>query len=154
MFDQPELMRRATEYCLRVRAQLGPQLGYGVHGTVFTVQNQTDFQQSAVKIHERERPYQRERDVYRRLAEERVSAVRNCRVPRMLRYDDELWVIEMSIVTAPYLLDFAGGYLDEKRVATPSRVRPLHSCCSAASPGRCYYPANPHRISAGSPSRI
>jgi hypothetical protein len=76
------------------------------------VQNQTDFEQSAIKVHERERPYSRERDVYRRLAEEGVSAILTCRVPRMLRCD-ELWVIEMSIVTPPYVLDFAGAYLDE-----------------------------------------
>jgi hypothetical protein len=31
----------------------------------------------------------------------------------MLRSDDELWVIEMEIVSQPYLLDFAGAYLDE-----------------------------------------
>jgi hypothetical protein len=113
MIEKSELLRRATEYCFRVGAQLGPQLGYGVHGTVFAVHNQTDLEQSAIKIHERERPYQRERDVYRRLAETSVSAVRNCRVPRMLRCDDDLWVIEISIVTPPYLLDFAGAYLDK-----------------------------------------
>lgn len=31
----------------------------------------------------------------------------------MLGSNDELWVIEMTVVTPPYLLDFAGVKLDE-----------------------------------------
>ena len=30
----------------------------------------------------------------------------------MLRHDDDLWVIEMTVVTRPFVLDFAGAYLD------------------------------------------
>ena len=30
----------------------------------------------------------------------------------LLRYNDELWVIEMTIVSRPFVLDFAGAYLD------------------------------------------
>jgi hypothetical protein len=100
-------------YCERANRKLGQPLGFGVHGNVFTVEGQTDAGPSAIKVHERERFYVRERDVYLRLAEEGVSSILNCRVPRMLRYDDGLWVIEMEIVTPPYLLDFAGAYLDE-----------------------------------------
>src|SRR3954468_5251379 len=70
MVDRAELRHRASEYCQRAGLQLGPQLGYGVHGTVFTALHQTDPDPSAVKVHERERFYRRERDVYRRLAEE------------------------------------------------------------------------------------
>ena len=32
--------------------------------------------------------------------------------PQLLGYDDGLPVIEMTAVTAPYVLDFAGAYLD------------------------------------------
>lgn len=32
----------------------------------------------------------------------------------MMGHDDELWVIEMSIVQPPFALDFAGAYLDER----------------------------------------
>ncbi|MFV1969026.1 MAG: hypothetical protein ACC628_26700 [Pirellulaceae bacterium] len=31
----------------------------------------------------------------------------------MLQYDDELWVIKMEVVTRPFVLDFAGAYLDK-----------------------------------------
>ena len=33
-------------------------------------------------------------------------------VPQLIRADDDLRVIEMTIVTRPYVLDFAGAYLD------------------------------------------
>jgi hypothetical protein len=113
MFDRPELHRRASEYCQRTGLQLGPQLGYGVHGTVFSARNQSELGRSAVKVHERERFYLRERDVYRRLADEGVESVLGFDVPRVLNSDDEMWVIEMTIVTPPFVLDFAGAYLDE-----------------------------------------
>ncbi|MFQ5734167.1 MAG: hypothetical protein ACE5KM_19700 [Planctomycetaceae bacterium] len=32
----------------------------------------------------------------------------------MLRFDDQLWVVEMEIVTPPFILDFAGAYLDQQ----------------------------------------
>ena len=33
-------------------------------------------------------------------------------VPQFIRADDNLRIIEMSIVTRPFVLDFAGAYLD------------------------------------------
>jgi hypothetical protein len=57
--------------------------------------------------------YQCERDVYRRLAEDGISSVVGFDVPRLINYDDELWVVEMGIVSPPFVLDFAGAYLDE-----------------------------------------
>ena len=30
----------------------------------------------------------------------------------MIGFDNELWVIEMTVVTPPFVLDFAGVYLD------------------------------------------
>ncbi len=33
-------------------------------------------------------------------------------VPQLHGFDDRLWVIEMGIVTAPYILDFAKCWLD------------------------------------------
>ncbi len=33
-------------------------------------------------------------------------------MPQLLDYDDELLVIEMTIVARPFLLDFGGAYLD------------------------------------------
>jgi hypothetical protein len=113
MSNRPELLLRAHKYCDRYGLILGRALGSGVHGSVFAVGSQIENGQSAIKIHEREGAYRRERDVYLRLIECEVATVRGCAVPKMLRYDDELWVIQMTVVTRPFVLDFAGAYLDQ-----------------------------------------
>jgi hypothetical protein len=77
------------------------------------VERQSENKISAIKVHEREIHYCRERDVYLRLLESEVKQVRGCAVPKMLCFDDALWIIEMSIVTRPFVLDFAGAYLDK-----------------------------------------
>lgn len=112
MSNRPELLRRAQEYCQKNGLLLGSRLGSGVHGSVFEADNQTENGRSAIKVHEREPDYRRERDVYSRLAAYQVTALRGCAVPEMLRHDDKLWVIEMTIVTKPFVLDFAGAFLD------------------------------------------
>src|SRR5262249_49960170 len=53
-----------------------------------------------------------ERDVYIRLKEHGVTEIRGCNVPELIAFDDELWVIEMTIVARPFVLDFAGARLD------------------------------------------
>jgi hypothetical protein len=40
-------------------------------------------------------------------------------VPQLLRFDDDLWIIEMGIVQAPFILDFAKCWLDEPADYTP-----------------------------------
>ena len=42
-----------------------------------------------------------------------MSEIRGCHAPELLRCDDERWVLEMTVVTRPYVLDFAGAYLDK-----------------------------------------
>src|SRR5207247_2548812 len=41
-----------------------------------------------------------------------ISLIRGSHVPELIRYDDELWAIEMTMVTRPFVLDFAGAWLD------------------------------------------
>ena len=92
------------------------ELGFGVHGSVFVAEYQSKtepkFGQSAVKVHEHEADYCRERDVYVRLSEHDISLIHGSRVPRLLAYDDDLLIIEMTIVKRPYVLDFGGAFLD------------------------------------------
>ena len=113
MPTKEELIRRADLYAQRQGLVLGEQLGFGVHGIVFVAMSKAKLERAAIKIHEREGSYQRERDVYLRLRDHGISQIRDSQVPRLLRYDDELWVIEMGIVTRPFVLDFADAYLDE-----------------------------------------
>ena len=67
---------------------------------------------TALKIHRAAEPYFRERAVYERLRDAGVSEVLGFNVPQLIRFDDELRVIEMSIVARPFVLDFAGAWLD------------------------------------------
>jgi hypothetical protein len=109
----PETVVRCAEYCRRKGLVLASRLGFGVHGSVFSAVNQSDGRLTAVKAHERERFYVRERDIYLRLMEHSVTYVRGAAVPELLGYDDDLLVIEMTLVSRPFVLDFAGAYLDE-----------------------------------------
>jgi hypothetical protein len=112
MMFREELIGRVQRYVDAKGSVLGKQLGSGVHGTVFAIQNQTEPGSSAVKGYEREADYRRERDVYLRLHERGITRIRGCAVPEMIEFDDALRVIEMTIVTRPFVLDFAGAYLD------------------------------------------
>jgi hypothetical protein len=111
-----DLDRRLMEYVQRHGGQQVRPLGWGVHGTVFLTKfyAAVNIYYSAVKVHEHESAYQTERDVYLRLKQHQVSEIRGCNVPEILNWDDELWVIEMGVVERPYVLDFAGAYLDRR----------------------------------------
>lgn len=75
--------------------------------------NQIEGGQSAIKVHERETDYGRERDVYIRLGLNGVTDIRGCEVPELMGFDDSLWVLEMTVVRRPFVLDFAGAFLDQ-----------------------------------------
>lgn len=102
-----ELVARTERYCQRYDCKIEAELGFGYDGIVFSTACQ-----SAIKVLRYEALYQRERDVYLRLAENDVLDICGFRVPEFLRGDDELWVVEMRIVSPPFVLDFAGAYLD------------------------------------------
>jgi hypothetical protein len=116
MSYKEKLRRRGLEYTQRRALTLGDELGTGVHGSVFLVESHgekgTVQAQSAIKIYQGEGGYRQERDVYFRLKEHGVATIRGCHVPELLSHDDEFWVIEMTVVTRPFVLDFAGAYLD------------------------------------------
>jgi hypothetical protein len=88
-------------------------LGFGIHGIVFTAEDNTKPGFYAVKFHREERPFERECHVYQRLREEQITRILGFNVPQLLRIDDELRAIEMTIVRSPFLLDFADALLDE-----------------------------------------
>jgi hypothetical protein len=106
------LNQNVQTYASRYELQLGERLGFGVHGTVFVAEDMKLPGKHAVKAHKYAEVYVRERDVYERLRQAGVSEVLGFRVPDLVRFDDELRVIEMTIVTSPFVLDFAGARLD------------------------------------------
>ncbi len=54
----------------------------------------------------------RERDCYRHLKSLAISNIEGFAIPRLIDSDDELLVVEMDIVSPPFLLDFAKAYLE------------------------------------------
>jgi hypothetical protein len=81
---------------------LGDELGAGVHGIVFATESQSQgtqrYWQSAVKAHQGEIEYGRERDIYLRLQQKNVSKIKKFHVPKLIRYDDDMLIIEMTMV--------------------------------------------------------
>lgn len=100
--------RRAREYARRNSLLLCDQLGAGQDGIVFA----TDAG-SAVKSLRYAELYVRERDVYIRLQQAGVDFGAGCNVPRLVKFDDSLHVVEMELVQPPFIVDFAGARLDE-----------------------------------------
>lgn len=115
--SQEKLRGVATEYCQSRQQELLPDiLGFGVHGNVFVCQYHSQMSKriatNAIKVHDQRVSYVRERDVYLRLKDLEIESIQGHAVPQLIDYDDELLVIEMSIVTRPFVLDFGGAYLD------------------------------------------
>jgi hypothetical protein len=106
------LIQNAQAYALQHQLYLAERLGFGVHGIIFVAEDNSKVGKTAVKAHRSREPYLRERDVYQRLKRAGIIEIIGFNVPQLIRVDDALRVIEMSIVARPFVLDFAGAYLD------------------------------------------
>lgn len=84
-------------------------LGGGTDGKVWKSSKGT-----AVKALERMVGYYNERDSYLRLAEYGLTEkIDGFWIPKLLGYDDDLWVIEMQTISRPpYIIDFAKVRID------------------------------------------
>jgi hypothetical protein len=102
-----EAIQRAEEYATRRNLSIEKQLGGGIQGVVFSTHEGT-----AIKALIRREFYVRELNVYRRLKGLGIENVAGFNVPRLLDFHDELLVIEMQIVTPPFVVDFASAHLD------------------------------------------
>jgi hypothetical protein len=107
-----ESIEKASRYTAARGLQLRESLGFGIHGTVFVVESESAGGNTALKIFADPEAYARERAVYHRLDELKVVTVRGLKVPKMLRWDDDLLAIEMTVVKPPFILDFASAHLD------------------------------------------
>ncbi len=99
------------------KLQIVRQTGFGINGRVFMLQGQ--YSASVVKVFESESSYQRERDVYLRLQKNRVEQIMGCHIPDLISFSDDLCVVQMSLVSRPFCLDFASACLDELPVGFP-----------------------------------
>jgi len=99
--------QRASAYASLHGMQITDRLGFRVDGTVFSTSAST-----AVKVHHQHEAYRREQDCYFRLLKHGVIDIHGHHVPQLIWSHDELRIIEMTIVSRPYLLDFAAAHLD------------------------------------------
>lgn len=106
----PDADERAKQYAERksIKLPFRLPLGRGIDGTVFATNRKT-----AVKVLKNFDNYSRELRAYQRLQERGVNFIDGLSVPALVDFDDELLVVEMDIVEAPYLLDFGKAYTDE-----------------------------------------
>ena len=104
-------IKNARAYAVRHELLLVERLGFGIHGSVHVVEHKLKRKKSAIKAHRAAEFYLRERAAYELLSSAGVSEVLGFHVPQFIRADDELQVIEMTIVTRPFVVDFAGAYV-------------------------------------------
>ena len=98
---------RALNYAALRQVKLRNVLGGGYDGIVYAT-----TRDSAIQSLRYAELYLRERDVYMRLKEHAIESIAGCHVPRIVDFDDDLWVVEMEIVVPPFVLDFASARLD------------------------------------------
>jgi len=113
------LKQRSEAYARRRKIVWAEQLGVGVHGVVRVAEDNGNFARFAVKIHEGAAADRRERAIYERLRENDVVTLRGFNVPQLLGWDDGCCAVEMTIVARPFVLDFAGAWLDQAPEFSP-----------------------------------
>jgi hypothetical protein len=107
-----ETIANAEAYAARHQLRLIERLGFGIHGIVYLVEGNSELGTAVLKAHFGREAYRRELSIYERLAELGVTHIRGFEVPCLLGSDDESWVLKITVVMPPYVLDFAGAYLD------------------------------------------
>lgn len=106
-YNKSTLKANADVYCVNTDTTVTKQLGFGTQGVVFLTKRDT-----AIKIHALSAGYIRERDIYMRLRDCGVERILGMKIPRLRGWNDDLFVIEMSVVSIPCIIDFGGAYLD------------------------------------------
>jgi hypothetical protein len=107
------IIENAHTYALKHQLQLTERLGFGIHGIIFSAENKFHLGKCVLKAHRDEEPFWRELSVYERLVAEDIGEILGFNVPDLLGADEGLRIIEMSLVARPFVLDFAGAYLDK-----------------------------------------
>ncbi len=111
-----QLERRAKQYAQRkqLTVDFHRRLGRGIDGAVWPTSRNT-----AIKVFDRVANYEAERNCYFRLRERSVSEVGIFAIPELLDVDDELMIVEMSIVSPPFIIDFGKADLDRREEYSP-----------------------------------
>ena len=104
-----ELQSYAQSNMLKVEKQIG----FGIHGRVFLINSLIEENFSVAKVFDDDVYFERELAVYLRLRDLKIQKVGRFHVPGLVGFDPRCRLIEMTLVTRPFCLDFASAYLDE-----------------------------------------
>jgi hypothetical protein len=102
-----EIVSRAEDYCLDRGQEIVSQLGYGVDGYVWRTKSKT-----VLKVFRHDAEFRQELSVYERLSKHQIIRLQGFSIPALLHYDRQRWILELSFVFPPFLLDFAAATLD------------------------------------------
>jgi hypothetical protein len=103
----PTQETRLRKYAAARRLKIERYAGGGTDGSVWETNRKT-----VAKVFQYQKNYRMELACYQRLRQHRITNIGQFAVPRLIESDDDLLVIEMSIVSIPYLIDFGKAYLD------------------------------------------
>ena len=106
-----ELTERAERYAQLsgIGLELETPVGHGTDGSVWASSRLT-----AVKALYRRRNYDLELECYKRFQARQVVNLAGFTVPQLVAWDDVLLIIEMELVTPPYILDFGKVAIDRR----------------------------------------
>lgn len=103
-----ELNRRLNDYCKsrgRSLQQFEPTWwGWEAFLWVTT-------EDSVIKVHRNRLEFENELNSYRRLSGKNVDRLQGFQVPQLLDFDEPGWVLELTYVRPPYVLDFGRAQL-------------------------------------------
>lgn len=116
------LDEKLRTYATRRQLRIGSKLGSGRQGSVFEFESLESGSRAAVKFFSEREPFVREWEVYERLASLAVTSIEGFNVPELVGFDEELLALEMTIVKRPFVLDFAGAYLDDPPEFPPNVI--------------------------------
>ena len=104
----------AAAFASRNRLMVMEVLGAGIHGCVYLMQRPKAIGGTALKVFQYEAFFRREVAVYERLMAASVHGIRGFAVPQLIGTDEQLLALEMTVVGRPFVLDFAGAFLDDQ----------------------------------------
>lgn len=121
MPDDIDVLRVRLRRYAKTRKRLGQleldsPLGSGTDGYVWRTLR------TAIKLFYREENFLTELACYQRLRERNApESISGFWVPRLIDYDRVLMIVEMELVSPPFLIDFGKAYLDHQ----PSSIPPV-----------------------------
>ena len=100
-------IERGTRYAKSRNLTIEKEFGYGCDGFVFATNKST-----AVKSFRYPQLFQYELEIYDYLTEHRITSVDEFHIPELVSSDPGLCVIEMTIVSPPFVLDFVSARIE------------------------------------------